>query len=101
MHELELYLLEISVNTWCEFLEKNGYNNFSNIIKKSFQSSINSFGGSPKVRYEGLLKFQDNFNGGMGSINDLLIDDALLRKVVETERDLLIKKYYSILYPRR
>ena len=101
MHESELQLLESSINVWCTFLEKNGYDNFSKFLKNSFQSLVDCFDGSARERYEGLLDFQDKFKGGMGSINDLSIDDSHLRENVETERDLLIKKYYKILHSHK
>jgi hypothetical protein len=94
----ELRSLETAVYAWCDFLRQNGFDNFSSIFESALISLKASFSGADKERYEGLLGFQDRFNGGMGSINDLPVDDSNLRRAVETERDLLIRKYYRILY---
>ncbi len=94
----ELQSLHSALSKWCEFLIKNNYSNFAEIFQSSFNCLQSKFNTDNKIQYEALLDFQDAFKGGMGSINDISIDDSFLRQAVEKERNLLIDKYYALLF---
>jgi hypothetical protein len=88
----ELEALDTALKKWCDYLAKENYENFSEMFQSAFRKLKMAF-TKDQGRFEALLDFQDSFRGGMGSINDISIDDSALRKAVEKERDLLIKKY--------
>ncbi|MBL8027119.1 MAG: hypothetical protein JNL74_11945 [Fibrobacteres bacterium] len=92
----ELKSLYSALCNWCNYLSENKYSNFAETLQLSFNKLHDSFTGNNEERYEALLNFQDMFKGGMGSINDISIDDIFLRQSVEKERDLLIRKYYDL-----
>lgn len=96
----ELYPLSVALFKWCEFLSQNNYSNFSENFQVAFDQLREQFGTDERARYEALLSFQDVFKGGMGSINDISIDDLLFREAVEKESDLLINRYYALVFSR-
>jgi hypothetical protein len=96
----ELKPLYTGLCSWCDFLSKNKYSNFAERFQLSFDQLQEHFAGNNEERYNALLNFQDKFKGGMGSINDISIDDVYLRQAVERERDLLINNYYNLLFKK-
>ena len=97
----ELQPLYNFLSKWCDFLAKNNYSNFAEKFQYSFDCLHKKFSGDTSERYNALLDFQDSFKGGLGSINDISIDDELLRRAVIQERDLLIRKYYDLVFPKK
>lgn len=80
---------------WCKFLDSKQFQNFSD----GFRLALNKLNSAFDIQDRGairdsLLNFGDRFKGGMGSINDLPIDDSKLRAPVEVEYDKVLRKFW-------
>jgi len=95
----ELQTLQNRLDQWCDFLRSEGHSNFADNFQFALARLNQQFTGDAKSKYMALLSFQDVFQGGMGSVNDVAQNSPDLRQHVEKERDRLVDHYYKILYP--